>query len=208
MCQKSSTSPSTMNKSSMIFESRSQTVMPTYLRIRMGRRSVASRTWLTPPDFASNLGLKTVNSLISMENARNDRCSNDTHKCESLDWQKNEHHMDNSTPNSIDRHHHNSSCVLSINHHCRSNNNEMDEIKQNTKHTHSTNTMPIGSRKSQSHMKYNVTDLHRTHKRAVNTSKLYTNTHTERQRHRRTYRELEPPQWWNQHNSLWLLIKI
>lgn len=160
----------------MIFESRCQKVIPTYLRIRMGRRSVTpSHTWPAAID---------VNSKISIKNSWKDRCPNDIRmdcNCHSLEWHtQKESHMDKSTANSTD---HGSSCAMSIND-CRSiDGGHQHEIKQNTKHSHSilNEMMVFGSRKTShiSHMKsHKVTNLHRTHKRIESTSKLHTHTFT------------------------------
>lgn len=172
-----------INKSSMIFESHCQKAIPTYLRMRMGRRtSFTSRTWPTPTD--SSLA-PTINSKMSTENSWMDhRCTTDNRmdcSC-SLEWHIHDHHMAKSTLNTTNQ----SSYALTISH-CRSNNSEkQNEIKQTTKNSHSINTMMIGSRKSQTHIKHNATDLHRTHKRNDSPSKL----HRERERDVRI--KLEP----------------
>lgn len=153
----------------MIFESRCQKVIPTYLRLRMGRRSVTpSRTWPIAMDFPSNL-VADRTSKISTENVWKDRGPNDNR----MEWNTPESHIDTSTLHTE----YQSVNALSINH-CLSScdGDQQQDIKQSTKHSHSikNKTMMIDSRKStESHMKYKVTKLHRTHKRNERTSKFY-----------------------------------
>lgn len=163
----------------MDFESRCQKVIPTYLRIRMGRRSFTSRTWPSITD-SSSLATKR-NSKISMENSWKAHCPIDNRMISSvwsLKWHKSEHGMEQSTTldhNRMDQ----SSDALTINH-CHSNDSKMKhEIKKSTKTSHSIYLMKmIGGRKSQSHMKHKLSDLHRTHKRIQSTSKLQLHTPT------------------------------
>lgn len=187
MCQKSSNSTIHINKSPMDFESRCQKVIPTYLRIRMGRRSsFTSHTWsntitttidstLSSTSSSSSLTTKR-NSKISMENSwKSQHCPNAATRmnCDwSLKWQqhRSEPHVEQST---LD---HQRMNQLTINHcHHHSNDSKLKhQTKESTKNSHSIHTMMpmIGGQKSQSHMKYKFSDLHRTHKRMHSTSKL------------------------------------
>lgn len=184
MCQKNSNS-TIINKSPMDFESRCQKVIPTYLRIRMGRRSsFTSRTWpstasITPSDSTSlNLTTKR-NSKISMENSWKTHCPFATRmNCDwTLKWHRCEHHMEDSTldHNRMDQ----SGNILTINHCHHSKDRKLKhKIQDSTKISHSNNTqttmMMIGDQKSQSHIKHKFSDLHRIHKRVHSTSKLHT----------------------------------
>lgn len=182
MCQKNSNSTIVINKSPMDLKSRCQKVIPTYLRVRMGRRSFASRTWSAINDSSSLA--KKRNSKISMENSWKAHCPNDNRMiCDwsLLKWHTSEQqHMEQS---SLDLHHRmdDSSDALSTINQCHSN-----EIKESTKNTHSTNLMTmltkmigVGDQKSQSqNIKHKFSHLHRTHKRTHSTSKSFAHLHT------------------------------
>lgn len=163
MCQKSSNS-TTINKSPMDFESRCQKVIPTYLRIRMGRRSsFTTRTWpnSTTPDSTSPC------SKISLENSWKSHCTIATRM--NCDWQ---HRIEQSTMD------HNRMETSTINHCHHSTDSKLEhKIQESTQNSHSIKTMMqmIGGQKSQSqsHIKHKLSDLHRTHKRTHSTSKSH-----------------------------------
>lgn len=179
MCQKSSNS-TIINKSPMDFESRCQKVIPTYLRIRMSNRrsSFTSRTWpnrsSTTPDSTSSC------SKYSLEHSWKSHCPIAIRmNCDRplKEQHGNELHMEQSTMD------HNRMDTSTINHCHHSTDSKLKhKIQESTKNSHSINTMAdammqlIGGRKSKSHTKHKLSDLHRTHKRAHSTSKSYTHS--------------------------------
>lgn len=175
MCQKNSNS-TIINKSPMDFVSRCQKVIPTYLRVRMGRRSsFTSRTWpnTTTPDSTSPC------SKISLENSRKSHCPIATRM--HCDWSLNGQHRNKSHMEQPTMDHSRRMDTSTINHCHHSTDSKLQhEIQENTKNSHSINTMTdammtmFGGRKSQSHIRHKLSDLHRTHKRTHSTSKSYT----------------------------------
>lgn len=189
MCQKDSNSTTLINKSPMDFESRCQRVIPTYLRIRMGRRSTStSRTWpntitATPSDSASSSLTAKRNSKISMENSWKTHCPNAIRmNCDwPWKWHRCEHRMEDESTldhKRMDQ----SDDTLSLKHCHHSKDSKLkyqiqESSTRNTSHSNKTQTTVISGQKSQSHIKHNFSDLHRTHKRVHSTSKLQHTQH-------------------------------